>query len=116
MPILRQKNYVANEQTGAKGVKSLLVVSNATVTAIEYLREGLLVAVLGFELDKWLKENTSQDDRIMGTSEERQAAAEEKKAKDEEKEYLLDELEEWGATFAAYLRQELKEFRMEISK
>ena len=110
LPILRERSYTTDDEEETKKIKSLLVVANTYVVAVEDLCcEGLYVGVVGFDLKRYLP----KPDKELDISE---AGQEQKRALDEEKERLLVELEEWTSAFADFLRQELKEFRMEISR
>ena len=109
LPILREKTYIDDGEAETKKIRSLLAVCNTRVVAVEYLCEGLFVGVVGFDLLKYLPEPDKEPDVS-------EAGLTAKKAQDEEKERLLNELEEWTTNFAAFLRQELKDFRMEIAR
>ena len=109
LPILRERSYVADDEEETKKIRSLLVACNTRVVGVEELCEGLFVGVVGFDLVKYLPEPDKEPD----VSEAGLAA---KKAQDEEKERLLGELEDWTTAFAAFLKSELKDFRMEITR
>ena len=142
LPILHQELFAGNGDVSPKKIRRLVVVCKTQAAAIEYLREGLFVGVMGFTLDESLlsdvvetsstrdqnsntnDQNSSIRDQNSSTSdqnsatprEENQAVRRPRTAKDDERDRLLGELEEWTGNFATYLRQELKNFRMEISK
>ena len=100
-------------------MKSIVFEFDGHAVAMEYIREGLLAGVCGFELGKEGSvggkeveeeeedDNDDDDEEMRGDEDER----DDEKSDDDEEE-KMSKLEEKTAALAEYLKEELKDFRM----